>query len=146
MNNLLDCWIAGFWIIEVHRFNHPAFLNSINPIGGVEKSWLLIFCCLLRRFCLILIIRETGKTSRKEVIVMILPDFHIEEHEMTLDEVKAVLDGFEREYGMTSEEFFAKWKKGEAYWVADSVAWSGFFKAYRSVNGVNGKNANQING
>jgi len=70
-------------------------------------------------------------------------NFNIEEDEMTLEEVKAILEEFERQYGMTSEEFYAKWKKGETYWVADSVAWSGFYTAYRSANGVNGTSTNQ---
>ncbi len=72
---------------------------------------------------------------------MIIPDFYYEEHEMTLEEVKAILDGFEREYGMASEEFYEKWKKGETYWVADSVAWSGLFESYKALNGKNGEHA-----
>ncbi|MGH7595603.1 MAG: hypothetical protein ACREOI_04590 [bacterium] len=68
---------------------------------------------------------------------MIIPDFYYEEHEMTLEEVKAILDGFEREYGMTSEEFYAQWKKGETYWVAESVAWSGLYESYQALNGKN---------
>jgi len=63
---------------------------------------------------------------------------HYEEHEMTLDEVKAMLKDFERQYGMTSEEFLEKWKKGEADRVAESVVWRGLMKAYRALNGNSG--------
>jgi hypothetical protein len=66
-------------------------------------------------------------------------DFYIEEHEMTLEEVKAILEEFERNYGMTSQEFYEKWKKGETEWVSESVVWSGLFEAYRALNGQNGK-------
>lgn len=69
---------------------------------------------------------------------MIAPDFYYEEHEMTLEEVKAELEALERLYGMTSEEFYEKWKKDEAYWVADSVAWSDLFELYKSLNSKNG--------
>ncbi|MCI0691358.1 hypothetical protein L0337_05045 [candidate division KSB1 bacterium] len=71
---------------------------------------------------------------------MVEPAYY-EEHEMTLKEVKAMLEGLEREYNMTSEEFSEKWKKGEAYWVAESVVWRGLIKAYRSLNG---KNSDQL--
>lgn len=63
---------------------------------------------------------------------MIEPDFEIEEQEMTLEEVKAILEGFERQYGMTSAEFLEKWKKGETEWVNESVAWHGLFEAYQA--------------
>jgi hypothetical protein len=69
---------------------------------------------------------------------MVEPAFY-EEHEVTPEELKAILKGFEHEYGMTSEEFYESWKKGEAYWVADSVAWSDLFELYKSLNGKNGK-------
>jgi hypothetical protein len=62
-------------------------------------------------------------------------DFKIEEHEMTLEEIKAVLEEYERQYGMSSQEFYEKWKRGEAYWVSDSVDWSGLFRAYIYLNG-----------
>jgi hypothetical protein len=62
-----------------------------------------------------------------------------EEHEVTPEGLKAILKDFEREYGMTSEEFYENWKKGEAYWVADSVAWSDLFELYKSLNGKNGE-------
>ncbi len=65
-------------------------------------------------------------------------DFYIEEHEMTLEEVKAILEEFERRYGMTSQEFYEKWKRGETEWVSESVEWSGFFRAYQARNGQNG--------
>jgi hypothetical protein len=65
---------------------------------------------------------------------MVQPAYY-EEHEMTLQEVKAMLEGFERKYGMTSEEFSEQWKKGEAYLVAESVVWRGLIKAYRALNG-----------
>ena len=68
---------------------------------------------------------------------MVEPAFY-EEHEVTLEELKAILEGFEREYGMTSEEFYEKWKKGETYWVAESVVWSGLFESYKALNGKNG--------
>lgn len=66
---------------------------------------------------------------------MIAPDFHYEEREMTLEEVKAELEDFERLYGMTSEEFYEKWKKGETEWVAESVDWSLLFEAGQMMNG-----------
>jgi hypothetical protein len=62
-----------------------------------------------------------------------------EEREVTPEELKAILKGFEREYGMTSEEFYEIWKKGEAYWIADSVAWSDLFELYKALNGKNGE-------
>jgi hypothetical protein len=66
---------------------------------------------------------------------MVETDFYIEEHEMTVEEVKAALEEYERKYGMTSQEFYEKWKKGETYWVDESVDWSGLFRAYRVLNG-----------
>jgi len=69
---------------------------------------------------------------------MVESNSHVEEHELTLEELKATLDDFEREYGMPSAEFYEKWKKGEAYWVAESVAWSDLFELYKSLNGKNG--------
>jgi len=74
---------------------------------------------------------------------MVDPNFHYEEHEMTLEEVEAELENFERLYGMTSEEFHEKWKKGDTEWVAESVAWSGFFKAYKSLKGKNGNSLDE---
>lgn len=72
-------------------------------------------------------------------------DFYVSEHEMTPEEVKAVLENYERQYGMTSEEFYAKWKRGETYWVVDSVDWSGLYAAYRSLNGHAGeRSANRL--
>ncbi len=67
---------------------------------------------------------------------MVEPAYY-EEHEMTLAEVKAILEGFERQYGMTSEEFMAKWKKGQTEWVDESVAWHGLYKSYQALNGKN---------
>ncbi|GEM_PF-5714372 len=66
---------------------------------------------------------------------MVENDFYVEEREMTLDEVKAALKKYEHKYGMSSEEFYEKWKKGETYLVSESVAWSSFFEAYQLMNG-----------
>lgn len=76
---------------------------------------------------------------------MIVPDFYVDEHEMTLEdieesdmtveEVKVLLQKFERKYGMTSQDFSKKWKKGETDWVADSVAWITLFESYQALNG-----------
>lgn len=74
---------------------------------------------------------------------MIAPDFHYEEREMTLEEVKAELEDFERLYGMPSEEFYEKWKKGETEWVAESVAWSCLFRAYKALKNRNGNTRNE---
>jgi len=63
------------------------------------------------------------------------PGFFVEEHEMTLEEAKAMLEGFERKYGMSSDEFSEKWKTGEAYWVAESVVWRGLIDSYKALNG-----------
>jgi len=68
---------------------------------------------------------------------MVENDFYIEERDMTLDEVKAALKKYERKYGMTSEEFYEKWKKGETEFVSESVDWSGLFEAYGVLNGQN---------
>lgn len=65
-------------------------------------------------------------------------NFLVEAHEMTLDEVKTELKEYERLYGMTSDEFYEKWKRGEADWVAESVDWSGLVRAYRVMNGKAG--------
>jgi hypothetical protein len=64
--------------------------------------------------------------------------FYVEEHELTMEDLKTILEGFEREYGLTSEEFYEQWKKGEAYRVADSVAWSDLFELYKFLHGKNG--------
>lgn len=64
-------------------------------------------------------------------------DFYLDEREMTLEEVKAVLDNYERQYGMTSKEFAEKWKRGETYLIAESVDWIGLLEAYRALNGAN---------
>ena len=66
---------------------------------------------------------------------MIEPEFYIEERDMTLEEVKNALKKYERKYGMTSEDFYEKWKRGETYLISESVAWSGFFEAYQIMNG-----------
>ncbi len=66
---------------------------------------------------------------------MVQPAYY-EEHEMTLEEVKAILDGFERQYGMTSEEFLEKWKKGETEWVDESVAWHGLFEPIKPTSAI----------
>jgi len=68
-------------------------------------------------------------------------DFSIEESDMTIEEVKEALKKYEREYGMTSEEFLEKWKKGDAYWVAESVVWRGLIDSYSVLNG---KKADQL--
>ena len=65
------------------------------------------------------------------------PGFVIEEHEMTLEEVKVALAQYERKYGMTSKEFYQKWQHGETDFVAESVDWSGLFEAYQVMNGKN---------
>ena len=62
-------------------------------------------------------------------------DFYVEESDMTLEEVKAIIEEFERQYGMKSEEFLEKWQKGEAYWVAESVVWRGLIESYQALNG-----------
>ena len=62
-------------------------------------------------------------------------NFHIEMRDMTNEEVKSILEEFERKYGMSSEEFYKKWNKGEADWVSESVEWSGLFEAYKAHNG-----------
>jgi len=62
-------------------------------------------------------------------------NFLAEAHEMTLDEVKTELKEYERLYGMTSDEFYEKWKRGETDWVSESVDWSGLVRAYRVMNG-----------
>lgn len=66
---------------------------------------------------------------------MIVPDSYVEEHEMTLEEVKAALEEYERKYGMTSQEFYEKWKKGETEWVDESVVWRGLIESYKALNG-----------
>lgn len=66
-------------------------------------------------------------------------DFYVEERDMTLEEVEAALKKYERKYGMTSEEFYKKWKRGETYLVSESVDWSGLFEAYRVLNGQDHK-------
>jgi len=71
---------------------------------------------------------------------MVEPDFYVEDREMTFDEVKAALKKYERKYGMTSEEFYEKWKKGETYLVSESVIWSTFFEAYQIMNGKDSDN------
>jgi len=67
------------------------------------------------------------------------PDFVIEEHEMTLDEVKEALAKYERKYGMTSAEFYEKWLRGETDFVAESVDWSGLWEALQVMNGKNNR-------
>jgi hypothetical protein len=66
---------------------------------------------------------------------MVENDFYVEERDMTLEEVKEALKKYERKYGMTSEDFYAKWKRGETFLVSESVDWSGLFEAYRVLNG-----------
>jgi len=68
---------------------------------------------------------------------MVENDFYVEERDMTIEEVIAVLKKYERKYGMTSEEFYDKWKKGETEFVSESVDWSGLFEAYGVLNGQN---------
>jgi hypothetical protein len=62
-------------------------------------------------------------------------DFCVEERDMTLKEVREALSLYEQQYGMSSQDFYEKWKKGEAYWVAESVDWSLLFEAYQVMNG-----------
>jgi len=68
---------------------------------------------------------------------MIENDFYLEESELTLEEIIKTLDEFEKTYGMTSREFYEKWKHGKTDWVAESVVWSGMFEAYQTLNGEN---------
>jgi len=70
---------------------------------------------------------------------MVENDFYVEERDMTLEEVVAALKKYERKYGMTSEEFYKKLKKGETYLVSESVDWSGLLEAYKFLNGQNHK-------
>lgn len=70
---------------------------------------------------------------------MVETDFYIDERDMTLEEVVEALKKYERKYGMTSKEFYEKWKKGETYLVSESVDWSGLFEAYQVLNGQNHK-------
>ncbi len=66
---------------------------------------------------------------------MVKNDFSIEERDMTLEEVREALARYEQQYDMPSQEFYAKWKKGETYAVAESVDWSLLFEAYQVMNG-----------
>lgn len=63
----------------------------------------------------------------EEVITETAPDdgeFRIIEKELTLEEIEEHLREYEKEYGMSSEEFFALWIKGSApYYISDSVGW-----------------------
>ncbi|NUO83806.1 hypothetical protein HUU05_27330 [candidate division KSB1 bacterium] len=63
-------------------------------------------------------------------------DFYIDERDLTLEEVQEALSRYERKYGMTSKEFSEKWKRGETYFVSESVDWIGLLEAYRALNGV----------
>ena len=67
---------------------------------------------------------------------MVENDFYIDERDMTLEEVIEALKKYERKYGMTSKEFYEKWKRGETYLVSESVDWSLLFEAYKVMNGV----------
>ncbi len=67
---------------------------------------------------------------------MVENNFYIDERDMTLEEVIEALKKYERKYGMTSKEFYEKWKKGETYLVSESVDWSLLFEAYKVMNGV----------
>lgn len=69
-------------------------------------------------------------------MIMVENDFYIDERDMTLEEVVEALKKYERKYGMTSKEFYEKWKKGETYLVSESVDWSLLFEAYKVMNGV----------
>jgi hypothetical protein len=64
-------------------------------------------------------------------------DFYVEEHEMTNEEVKAILEEFERKYGMSSDDFYEKWKLGQTDLVSESVVWSTLFESYHALNGEN---------
>ncbi len=70
---------------------------------------------------------------------MVATGFYIDERDMTLEEVVEALKKYERKYGMTSKEFYEKWKKGETYLVSESVDWRGLFEAYQVLNGQNHK-------
>jgi hypothetical protein len=67
---------------------------------------------------------------------MVENDFYVDERDMTIEEVKEALEKYERKYGMTSEDFYAKWKRGETFLVSESVDWSLLFEAYKVMNGV----------
>lgn len=71
-------------------------------------------------------------------------DFSLEEREMTLEEVKETLKGYERKYGMTSEEFYEKWRKGQTYHVAESVEWVSIFESYHAMNGTDSRNGKPV--
>lgn len=69
---------------------------------------------------------------------MVEPAYYEEEEDnMTVEEVKSLLQKFERKYGITSQLFSEKWKTGEADWVTDSVAWITLFESYQALNGYN---------
>jgi hypothetical protein len=82
-----------------------------------------------------ILVQRLGKLLQKETGAMIENDFYLDDHDMTLEEVKDLLIQFERKYGMASKQFAEKWKKGEASLVAESVPWITLFESYRAMNG-----------
>ncbi|MEK7730067.1 MAG: hypothetical protein AAB354_16795 [candidate division KSB1 bacterium] len=71
-------------------------------------------------------------------------DFYVEERDMTLEEVQEALKKYERKYGMSSDEFYEKWKKGQTYLVAESVEWVTIFESYQVMNGKDSQNGKAL--
>jgi len=62
-------------------------------------------------------------------------EFCIEERRLTREDIQGQLQEYEKKYGMSSKEFYEKWKRGEADFVAESVVWSDLYMIYQYMNG-----------
>ena len=54
-------------------------------------------------------------------------------HYMTDDDVRQALDEFEEEYGISSEEFYARWKQGDVEDIMEKISWSIFYENWLQI-------------
>lgn len=55
-------------------------------------------------------------------------DLEVSQLQMQLDDIQRVMAGYEKQYGMTSTEFFAKFSAGQSDDRMDYVEWAGLFQ------------------
>lgn len=54
-------------------------------------------------------------------------------HYMTDTDVREYLDEFEQKYNISSEEFYARWKRGEADDIIEKTAWSILYEDWQQI-------------
>lgn len=53
-----------------------------------------------------------------------IANFHINEVNLTMEEIRKLLKDYETKYSMISEEFYKLWRKGDGLDTKDTVEWA----------------------